>query len=44
MNPQNPSIKPLAVRADDDAKILGIGRTSLHHLIDIVDLFTFFNS
>jgi hypothetical protein len=31
--PQNPSIKPLAVRADDAAKILGIGRTSLHHLM-----------
>ena len=34
MKPQeNPRISPLAVRADDAAKMLGIGRTSLHYLM-----------
>ena len=30
---EKPTIIPLAVRADDAAKMLGIGRTSLHHLM-----------
>jgi len=33
MNLQKQSINPLAVRPDDAAKILGIGKTSLHHLM-----------
>lgn len=34
MKPQvNPSISPLAVRADDAAKMLCICRTSLHYLM-----------
>ena len=34
MKPQeNPSINPLAVRADDAAKILGISRSSLSRLM-----------
>ena len=34
MKPQGkPPLIPIAVRADDAAKILGIGRTSLHHLM-----------
>jgi excisionase family DNA binding protein len=34
MKPQEkPIISPLAVRADDAAKMLGIGRTSLHYLM-----------
>ncbi len=34
MQPQEkPLITPLAVRADDAAKMLGIGRTSLHYLM-----------
>ena len=34
MNPQDKtSITPLAVRMNEDAKMLNIGRTSLHHLI-----------
>lgn len=40
----NPAANPIAVRANDAAKILDIGIPSLHHLIDMVDLFTFFNS
>ena len=34
MNPQDKtSITPLAVRMNEAAKLLNIGRTSLHHLI-----------
>ena len=34
MNPkEKPAVTPLAVRADVAAKMLGIGRTSLHHLM-----------
>jgi excisionase family DNA binding protein len=34
MNPQDKtSITPLAVRMNEAAKMLNIGRTSLHHLI-----------
>lgn len=34
MKPQEKtSITPIAVKANDAAKILGIGRTSLHHLM-----------
>jgi len=34
MNPQEKtSITPLAVRMNDAAKMLNIGRTSLHHLM-----------
>ena len=34
MKPQEKtSIIPIAVKANDAAKILGIGRTSLHHLM-----------